>query len=324
MKYTENALNILTTNSYKGIGKAWLVKNLKGGENVETIVLLLNNKKPITSIKEFEDRREQYRNLILSQASFCDGIIALGDDNFPQHRGTVKDSEKPVVLFYKGDICLLSLHNKKITVIGLLKPTDAIEKREREIVASFVNKGATIVSGLALGCDSIAHKQTLDANGKTIAFLPSPLNNIMPGTNKGLAQRIIDNGGLLVTEYWYDFKSKMELSSRYKERDRLQALFCDVIVLASSYAKDSADRWGLIGQKLDSGARLAMKFAIDYGIPRAVMYSKDIDIKNPMFDLNRELLKEQGVSDLNSSNLTKEVERLINLKSSTNIQSTLF
>jgi homoserine O-acetyltransferase len=56
---------------------------------------------------------------------------------------------------------------------------------------------------LAFGCDSISHQQALDSNGKTVAILPSPLNNILPARNKGLAFQIVEEGGLLVTEYAY-------------------------------------------------------------------------------------------------------------------------
>lgn len=44
IKYTENALNILVTKTFKGIGRAWIVKNLKGNESVDEIIQLLNNK----------------------------------------------------------------------------------------------------------------------------------------------------------------------------------------------------------------------------------------------------------------------------------------
>ena len=56
MKYSENALNILTAKSFKGIGRGWLVKNLKGGEDMDTIVSLLNNKIEVTTtVTEFEN-----------------------------------------------------------------------------------------------------------------------------------------------------------------------------------------------------------------------------------------------------------------------------
>ncbi len=321
MKYTENSLNILTAKSYKGIGNAWIVKNLKGNESVDTIVTLLNKtiKGEQTDVEEFERLKRDFENKLVAKfENCCDGFIALGDNNFPQHRGIVKESEKPIFLFYKGDIDLLSIENKNISVIGLLNPEGDIEERERNIVAQFVRNGATIVSGLAFGCDSISHQQALDSNGKTVAILPSPLNSILPARNKGLAFQIVEEGGLLVTEYGNDFKSQMELSSRYKERDRLQALFCDTIVLAASYAQNSAERWKMFGQKLDSGARLAMGFAKDYNIPRAVMYDQNIDESNPMFDLNRDLIKEQkDISILSKENYIETVERIMNKKQPT-------
>lgn len=318
MKYTENSINILTAKSYKGIGNAWIVKNLKGNESVDTIVTLLNKtiKGEQTDVGEFERLKRDFENKLVAKfENCCDGFVALGDKNFPQHRGIVKESEKPIFLFYKGDIDLLSIENKNISVIGLLNPEGDIEERERKIVAQFVKNGATIVSGLAFGCDSISHQQALDSNGKTVAILPSPLNNILPARNKGLAFQIVEEGGLLVTEYGNDFKSQMELSSRYKERDRLQALFCDTIVLAASYAQNSAERWKMFGQKLDSGARLALGFARDYNIPRAVMYDQIIDEDNPMFDLNRDLIKEQkDITIITKENYIETVEKIMNKK----------
>jgi len=331
MKYTENALNILTTKSYKGIGNAWIIKNLKGNEEVSEIVSLLNHKiKEKTNIDEFINLRSRFEETLNKKLeNFCDGFVALGDNNFPQYRGTVKDSERPIFLYYKGDLDLLNIDNNNVSVIGLLSPDSEIEERERNIVSEFVKNGATIVSGLALGCDSISHKETLVRNGKTVAILPSPLYDIMPATNKGLAFQIVDEGGLLITEYGTDFKSKMELSSRYKERDRLQALFCEIIVLASSYAQNSAERWNLYGQKLDSGARLAMGFAKDYGIPRAIMYDKEIDENNPMFDLNRDLINENGnITVIEQSRISETVNNIMHRFSETKnrniVQGNLF
>jgi DNA processing protein len=295
MKYTNNSLNILTAKSFKGIGNAWIIKNLKGNESIETLVSLLNDKiEKKTTVDEFEKLKNEFEAKLKQKfEDCCDGFVAWGDQNFPQYRGNVKESERPVFLYYKGNIDLLSTMNVCISVIGLLNPVGDIEERERKIVAEFVKNNAIIISGLAVGCDSISHQQTLDSHGKTVAILPSPLNNILPAKNKGLAFHIVEEGGLIITEYGNDFKNQMELSSRYKERDRLQALFCNTIVLAASYSKDSAERWKIFGQKLDSGARLAMGYAKEYNIQRAVMYDEESDVSNPMFDLNRDIIKEQ-------------------------------
>jgi len=141
MKYTENTINILTAKTYKGIGRAWIIKNLRGNESVETIVSLLNNKskqeKEIT-IYDFELNKNQILEKVLNLGDSCDGIVAIGDKNFPKHRGNVKESEKPIFLFYKGDIDLLHIENNNITVIGLLNPHETIEKREKKIVQEII------------------------------------------------------------------------------------------------------------------------------------------------------------------------------------------
>ena len=181
------------------------------------------------------------------------------------------------------------------------------------MVKEIAKNGCTIVSGLAVGCDSIAHRTALEQGAKTIAILPSPLNNILPVKNKELAYAIVEQGGLLITEYYDNFKNSMELSSRYKERDRLQALFCDAIVLAASYAKNSSLKWpSLYGQKLDSGARLAMNYAKDYEIRRAVIYNDAKHGKEPMYDLNREILsQDSNVIRIDSLNMIQTIEKLL-------------
>lgn len=331
MKYTDNAINIITAKTYKGIGRAWITKNLKGNESVQKIVSLLNSNSKqddLITTDSFKFNKNHIVNQLEVFEGSCDGIVALGDKNFPRYRGIVKESERPICLFYKGDISLLDIENSNITVIGLLNPDKAIEIREQKVVAEIIKRGITVVSGLAFGCDSIAHKQAL-IGGKTVAILPSSLKNIMPAKNKALAFEIVEEGGVLITEYYDEHKSSMDLSSRYKDRDRLQALFCDTIILAASYAQDSATRWKITDQKLDSGARLAMGYAKDYNIPRAVMYDKNTDSENPMFDLNRQLIAEQkDITILTQKNLQEIIDKIeikkTNGDSSNGYQNDLF
>lgn len=315
MKYTENALNIMAAKTFKGIGRAWIVKNLKGNEPVENIVQLIQSTKDNKDLTNllFESIKEKISNNLKTIANHCDGITAIGDTDFPECRGNVKDSDRPIFLLYKGDIRLLSKTNINVAVIGLLNPDDKIETTEKIVTKQIAKNGCTIVSGLAMGCDSIAHRTALELGTKTIAILPSTLDNIMPAKNKKLAYTIVEQGGLLVTEYYENFKNTMELSSRYKERDRLQALFCDAIVLAASYAKDSSYKWPfLYGQKLDSGARLAMGFAKNYGIKRAVIYNNTKHEKEPMYDLNREILAhDSNVIRIDSQNMIEAIEKLL-------------
>lgn len=317
MKFTENALNVLTIKSYKGIGNSWILNNLKPGYDVDEIVFLLNKSQRNiqTTVSDFKCLKSKFQIMLEQKLhDFCDGVVAVGDKDFPRCQGKIKDSERPVFLYYKGNIDLLSSENQNIAVIGLLNPTEEIEERERAIVKSLVKCGATILSGLANGCDTIAHEQALDSNGSTIAVLPSPLNNILPNGNKRLAFRIVEEGGLLVTEYGREFKSSKELSSRYVERDRLQALFSENVVLAASYSQNSAQKWGLEG-KVDSGARHAMNSAKQYGIRRSVMYDDDLDKMSPMFDLNRDIIVEGNYYEIiSTNNIESSVNKIFSLK----------
>ncbi|MCB9482029.1 MAG: DNA-processing protein DprA [Desulfobacteraceae bacterium] len=321
MKYTENAINILTAKNYKGIGRAWIIKHFKGNEKVDAIVSLINKyskeEYPVT-IEEFEKNKAILIQKLKKLDGFADGFTAIGDNCFPIHRGRVKNSEQPIYLFYRGDINLLAEDNKNIAVIGLLEPDKNIENSEREVVSEFVKNGAAILSGLAFGCDTIAHKQTLALNGKTIAVLPGTLNNILPSANKDLADEIVKKSGLLVTEYYEEAKSQLELRGRYQERDRLQALFSDAVVLSASYAKNNLGN--------DSGSRLAMGYALNYSIPRAVIYDLESDCDNPKYDLNRQLINDdKELFVITKKNLVASVKKLMSLKKSKEpVQMSLF
>lgn len=285
MKYTENALNILTTQTYSGIGPAWIHKNLSGNEPFEAIVEIIKTKDPTANEINFQKKRKDIEQKILALGEEnCDGLVALGDDKFPPYRGKVKEADRPIALFYKGDLSLLNTNCQNIAVIGVLQPDDDTQEDERKIVAEFVKNGAIIVSGLAEGCDSIAHHQALVSRGSTVAILPCPLNKIVPTSRIPLANAIAERGGLLITEY-YTLPMGREQSSRYVSRDRLQALFSDITVLTSSYA---ANRMGN-----DSGSRHAMGKAKDYGLLRGVIYNEFRNIGNPKYDLNRQIINEK-------------------------------
>ncbi len=306
MKFTENAINVMAARTCKGIGKAWITKNLSTPKPESEIVELLNSSSKFSgllTVDEFNGKKNLIKGLLAKSYGMIDGVVALGDDDFPPHRGVVKDSEKPIFIFYRGNLSLLTAESKNIAVIGLLNPDQEIEAVERELVARMVENGAVIVSGLALGCDTIAHRQALDSKGRTVAILPGPLNDVLPAKNRGLAEEIVENDGLLISEYLTSAKSKMELSGRYQERDRLQALYSNSIVLAASYAKND------IGN--DSGSRLAMGYARDYSIPRVVIYDEEKDSNNSKYDLNRQIIGEDSnvymVSRLNMPSAVSDI-----------------
>ncbi len=124
-------------------------------------------------------------------------LVTIVSEAYPQ---LLKETLSPPTLLYcKGNVGLLK--SLCVAIVG----TRRISRYGREVTNRFAYDiaaaGITVVSGLADGVDTCAHRATLDAKGKTIAVLGSGFNNIYPATNIELAKRIIDNNGLLITEY---------------------------------------------------------------------------------------------------------------------------
>lgn len=208
-------------------------------------------------------------------------LVCVFDEEFPNFPAKLKLSEKPFLFAYKGDITLLSDLTKNVAIVGVLTPTPDIIERERNIVKRLVQKHFCIISGLANGCDTVAHKESLLNGGKTIAILPSNLENIYPKKNAGLAEKIVQNGGLVITEYITVPLNRFENVKRFIERDRLQAMFAEKIILIASYAQG----------KGDSGSRHAMGKAQEYGKERYVMFNEQTDKGLPIFGLNESLVE---------------------------------
>lgn len=138
-------------------------------------------------------------------ASRHQGIYTLGywDNDFPEMLKNVTDEEgksKPcVLLFYKGN--LDALKKPGFAIIGTREPDEDGMKAGPYFAHAFAQQGLNIVSGLALGCDTMGHRGTLAVGGTTTAFLAHGLDTVYPPENEALANEILANGGLLLSEY---------------------------------------------------------------------------------------------------------------------------
>jgi len=124
-------------------------------------------------------------------------IIKKEDKSFPKKLKQIQDC--PDKLYVKGN--LKDNLNLSLAIVGTRKNSKYGEKITKFFTKHLVNYGFTIISGLALGIDGIAHRQTLNFKGKTIAVLGSGLKNIYPKKHKKLAKDILKNKGALITEY---------------------------------------------------------------------------------------------------------------------------
>ena len=111
-------------------------------------------------------------------------------------------ASKPKMLYFVGTLPTdRSPAVKVVAVVGTRKPTTYGKEVTFNLAYKLAKKGVIIVSGLALGIDAIAHRAALEAGGTTIAVLAHGLDSVYPAAHRQLAQRIIDSGGALVSEY---------------------------------------------------------------------------------------------------------------------------
>ncbi|CAJ1180614.1 hypothetical protein LCR01_12260 [Companilactobacillus crustorum] len=125
-------------------------------------------------------------------------ILNYQEASYPQSLLTLANF--PLILYAKGNIGLLN--QKKIALIGTRKPTRIGIKQGQKVTKYLVEIGYVIVSGLAKGCDTCAHRTCLNNEGQTIAVLAAGLDQpVYPQQNRQLAADIIKNKGLLISTY---------------------------------------------------------------------------------------------------------------------------
>lgn len=107
--------------------------------------------------------------------------------------------DPPQTLYVNGQ--LRAKEKYPLAVVGTRKVSLYGKKITRSLVEALAQAGFTIISGLALGVDGIAHQTTLDVGGKTIAVLGSGLDIIYPSFHQQLAQKIIESNGAIISEY---------------------------------------------------------------------------------------------------------------------------
>ena len=133
------------------------------------------------------------------------GYVGYYDSEFPDVlRKTVNEEGKldpPLILWYRGDFSITQLPG--FAVIGTREATPEGIAGGTYLAGEFAKRGFNIVSGLAIGCDTCGHKGALKVSGKTTAILANGLDHksIYPPENQDLAEEIVENGGLLISEY---------------------------------------------------------------------------------------------------------------------------
>lgn len=154
--------------------------------------------------------------------------------------------DPPHILFFKGS--LDAIRSGGIAVVGTRRPTRYGAKVAHEFSCEFAKAGLVIISGLARGIDSIAHKACIDNGSATVAVFACGLDICYPAEHKGLADAILENGGAIVSEYPLGTKP---LQYHFPERNRIVSGLSRAVFLPQAASK--------------SGSLITMRLAIEQG-----------------------------------------------------------
>jgi DNA processing protein len=205
-----------------------------------------------------------------SECAFLDKYrikpLYFQDSEYPTRLKNCIDS--PVLIYYKGSENLNA--QKVISLVGTRKATDYGREMCYQIISAFRDEQVLIVSGLAHGIDSFAHKTALDNGLPTVGVLGHGLDRIYPFQNKKLAERMVYQGGLLT-----DFPSLTKPDKEnFPKRNRIIAGMSDAVIvveaaikggalitadIANSYNRDVFAIPGRVGDTYSAGANALIK-----------------------------------------------------------------
>ena len=225
-------IDILVLQDIPGIGNKSLIALMAfcTANGIESIAELRNqNFHKETSLKRasaplvefFKNENDaellaQAKSEIMNWKAIGIEAVPFGSKFYPKQLTEVNDP--PAILYCRGNLELLKL-SKSIAVVGTRENTQLGMKIAQRTVEQFSNSGFCIVSGLAIGIDAIAHQSALDSNGKTIAVLVD-VRNVSPSQNRELSERIIESGGLLISE---NKPNTRIIPALFAKRDRIQS-----------------------------------------------------------------------------------------------------
>jgi DNA processing protein len=180
------------------------------------------------SIKEFDNFSSSEAEIKFIEKYNITPLF-ITDKNYPQRLLNCYDS--PALLYYRGNSDLNT--SKIVAIIGTRNNSDYGATVCEKLVAELCEQNILIVSGLAFGIDTIAHKAALKNNLSTVAVLAHGLDRIYPTQNKSLAKQITEQGGLLT-----DFISGTNPDKQnFPKRNRIVAGISDAVIVIESSKK---------------------------------------------------------------------------------------
>lgn len=149
------------------------------------------------------------------------------DNNYLKIIDTI--AKPPKKLYFIGK--LPDSRIPSVAIVGTRKPTSYGREVTYKLAYDLAKKGVVIISGLALGVDGIAHKATLEAGGTALVVLANGLDTIYPASHRDIANKIVEGGGIVLSEYEPDVTPR---KYQFLQRNRLISGLSDAIIITEA------------------------------------------------------------------------------------------
>ena len=171
--------------------------------------------------------------------------ISIDDEKYPKKLREIYNP--PKILFYRGDISILN-ENINLAMVGSRKASSYGRNIAKNMSKQLSDIGINIVSGLATGIDSFSHVGCMEGKSKTIAILGSSVDNPLPKSNLQMANKIIEQGGVLISEF---YPNSNVIPSNFYNRNRIISGISDGVIVVEAASR--------------SGALITVEFALEQG-----------------------------------------------------------
>lgn len=190
-----------------------------------------NSRIRVPSSDAFKDIYHQSQELMDKSLNAGIHVLDYYHKDFPKRLKNIPDA--PMILYVKGNLKALNT-KKSIAVIGTREPTDFGIKAGEKLSSIFTTNGFTVVSGLAIGCDTAGHLGCVKENGISIGVLAGGLDKIYPKQSRELADEILEKNGCLLSEYPIGESPR---KNYFVERDRLQSGLSEAVIVIETDIK---------------------------------------------------------------------------------------
>lgn len=179
--------------------------------------------------------------------------------------------QTPETLYCRGRSLTDIMNRPRVAIVGSRRMSPYGRQVTAQLARELAEQGVVIISGLAIGVDATAHAAALQANGLTMAILPTPVEFPSPLSNRRLALQILEHGGTLVSSYPADSENH---KGNFVARNEIVAGLSDMVIVTEAAAK--------------SGTLHTVEFAINLGVP---VYAVPGSIDSPLSIGTNQLIK---------------------------------